>query len=195
MSRCKDPFQVLLFPSDACVVKAADWSKTQTKQASLCPWQRSKRDASKKKKNMNKRMVSFAVNIAWSNFSSQKTLRCNFSSQKKKNLLCNFLHQHIFTDILSKQTQKQGFQRIQSYLTIYVMIDDFLWPCCIGLLVASFAFYSIRKIKLYLTHYATQLLVQGLFTYCLNYCSALPAGLPACTVKLLQMAQNRSPCY
>ena len=50
--------------------------------------------------------------------------------------------------------------------------------------------YNIRKIRPYLTQYATQLLVQTLVSYRLDYCNALLTGLPACVVKQLQMIQN-----
>ena len=46
-----------------------------------------------------------------------------------------------------------------------------------------FALYNIRKIRLYLTQYATQLLVQTLVI-------SLLTGLPTCVVKPLQMIQN-----
>src|SRR4029434_2990474 len=50
-----------------------------------------------------------------------------------------------------------------------------------------FALYNIRKIRPYLTQYATQLLVQTLVSSQLDYCNAL---LPACMAKPLQMIQN-----
>src|SRR4029434_7678136 len=53
-----------------------------------------------------------------------------------------------------------------------------------------FALYNIRKIRPYLTQYATQLLGQTLVSSHLDYCNALLTGLPACVVKPLQMIQN-----
>src|SRR4029434_7406782 len=63
-----------------------------------------------------------------------------------------------------------------------------------------FALYNIRKIRPYLTQYATQLLChtecpaklrgQTLVRSRLDYCNALLTGLPACVVKPLQMIQN-----
>ena len=53
-----------------------------------------------------------------------------------------------------------------------------------------FALFNIRKIRPYLTQYATQLLVQTLVSSRLDYCNALLTGLPACMVKPLQMIQN-----
>src|SRR4029434_10478940 len=52
------------------------------------------------------------------------------------------------------------------------------------------ALYTIRKIRPYLTQYATQLLVQTLMSSRLDDCNALLTGLPACVVKPLQMIQN-----
>ena len=53
-----------------------------------------------------------------------------------------------------------------------------------------FALFNIRKIRPYLTQYATQLLVQTLVSSRLDYCNALLTGLPACVVKPLQIMQN-----
>ncbi|KAI2654622.1 hypothetical protein H4Q32_011391 [Labeo rohita] len=54
----------------------------------------------------------------------------------------------------------------------------------------SFALHNIRKIRPFLTEQATQLLVQALVISRLDYCNALLAGLPSCTIKPLQMIQN-----
>ncbi len=53
-----------------------------------------------------------------------------------------------------------------------------------------FALHNIRKISPFLTEHAAQLLVQALVIYRLDYCNALLAGLPSCTIKPLQMIQN-----
>ncbi len=53
-----------------------------------------------------------------------------------------------------------------------------------------FALHSIRKIGPFLTEHAAQLLVQALVISRLDYCNALLAGLPTCTIKPLQMIQN-----
>ncbi|XP_073682691.1 uncharacterized protein [Garra rufa] len=53
-----------------------------------------------------------------------------------------------------------------------------------------FALHNIRKIRPFLTEHAAQLLVQALVISRLDYCNALLAGLPACTIRPLQMIQN-----
>ncbi len=53
-----------------------------------------------------------------------------------------------------------------------------------------FALHNIRKIRPFLTQHAEQLLVQALVIFRLDYCNALLAGLPSCTMKPLQMIQN-----
>ncbi len=52
------------------------------------------------------------------------------------------------------------------------------------------ALYNIRKIRPFLSEQAAQLLVQALVLSRLDYCNALLAGLPACTIKPLQLIQN-----
>ncbi len=61
-----------------------------------------------------------------------------------------------------------------------------------------FALHNIRKIRPFLTEHAAQLLVQALVISRLNYCKALLAGLPSCTIKHVQMIllrTQKSPCY
>ncbi len=53
-----------------------------------------------------------------------------------------------------------------------------------------FALYNIRKIRPFLSERATQLLVQALVLSRLDYCNALLAGLPANSIKPLQLIQN-----
>ncbi len=53
-----------------------------------------------------------------------------------------------------------------------------------------FALHNIRKIRPFLTEHAAQLLVQALVISRLDYCNALPAGLPSNTIKPLQIIQN-----
>ncbi len=53
-----------------------------------------------------------------------------------------------------------------------------------------FALYHIKKIRPFLSEHATQLLVQVLVQSRLDYCNALLAGLPASSIKPLQLIQN-----
>ncbi len=50
--------------------------------------------------------------------------------------------------------------------------------------------HNIRKIRPFLTQHAAQLIVQALVISRLDYCNALLAGLPSCTIKPVQMIQN-----
>ncbi len=50
--------------------------------------------------------------------------------------------------------------------------------------------HNIRKIRPFLTPHVAQLLTQALVISRLDYCNALLAGLPSCTIKPLQMIQN-----
>ncbi len=53
-----------------------------------------------------------------------------------------------------------------------------------------FALYNIKKIRPFLSEHATQLLVRALVLSRLDYCNALLAGLPASSIKPLQLIQN-----
>ena len=72
---------------------------------------------------------------------------------------------------------------INDQLTFTDHIASVSRSCC-------FALFNIRKIRPYLTKYATQLLVQNLVISRLDYCNTLLTGLPACVVKPLQMIQK-----
>ncbi len=61
-----------------------------------------------------------------------------------------------------------------------------------------FALHNIRKIRPFLTEHAAQLLVQGLVISRLDYCNALLAGLPSCTiihVQMILLRTQKGPCY
>ncbi|XP_053538743.1 uncharacterized protein LOC128633591 [Ictalurus punctatus] len=53
-----------------------------------------------------------------------------------------------------------------------------------------FILYNIKKIRPSLTGQATQILVQALVISKLDYCNALLSGLPASSIRPLQMIQN-----
>ncbi len=53
-----------------------------------------------------------------------------------------------------------------------------------------FALFNIKKIRPFLWERASQLLVQALVLSRLDYCNALLAGLPARSIKPLQLIQN-----
>ncbi len=52
------------------------------------------------------------------------------------------------------------------------------------------ALFNIKKIRPFLSEHASQLLVQALVLSRLDYCNALLAGLPASSIKPLQLIQN-----
>ncbi len=56
--------------------------------------------------------------------------------------------------------------------------------------LCRFALYNIKKIRPFVSEHATQLLVQALVLSRLDYCNALLAGLPASSIKPLQLIQN-----
>ncbi len=73
-----------------------------------------------------------------------------------------------------------------------VVIDDqlsFTDHIATMALSCRFALYNIRKIRPFLSKQAAQLLVQALVLSRLDYCNALLAGLPACTIKALHLIQ------
>ncbi|XP_064193956.1 uncharacterized protein LOC135256012 [Anguilla rostrata] len=53
-----------------------------------------------------------------------------------------------------------------------------------------FFLYNIRRIHPFLTTYSTQLLVQAVVLSRLDYCNSLLAGLPASSIRPLQLIQN-----
>ena len=53
-----------------------------------------------------------------------------------------------------------------------------------------FTLYNIRRIRPFLTQESAQLLIQTSVISKLDYCNSLLTGLPACTLKPLQLIQN-----
>ncbi len=97
--------------------------------------------------------------------------------------------QHDFTTQLGSSTITPS----SSVRNLGVMFDDQLtFKDHIAKTARSsrFALHNIRKIRPFLTQHAAQLLVQALVISRLDYCNALLAGLPLCTIKPLQMIQN-----
>ena len=103
--------------------------------------------------------------------------------------VCNLDCHHNFNIKITSSS----FTSTKAARNLSVMIDNQLsfsghvasvsQSCC-------FALYNIRKIRPYLILYAIQLLVQLMVISHLDYSKALLGGLPACTVKPLQMVQN-----
>ncbi len=58
-----------------------------------------------------------------------------------------------------------------------------------------FALFNIKKIRPFLSEHASQLLVQALVLSRLDYCNALLSGLPASSIKPLQLIQNAAARY
>ncbi len=72
-----------------------------------------------------------------------------------------------------------------------VVIDDKLnFTDHIIKTACRFALYNIKKIRPFLSEHAAQLLVQALVLSRLDYCNAPLAGLPASSIKPLQLIQN-----
>ncbi len=95
---------------------------------------------------------------------------------------------HNFTFQLGSSTITSKTAR-----NLWVVIDDKLnFSDHIAKTARScrFALYNIRKIRPFLSEHATQLLVQALVLSRLDYCNALLAGLPANSIKPLQLIQN-----
>ncbi len=74
-----------------------------------------------------------------------------------------------------------------------VVIDDQLtFSEHIAKIVRSyrFALFNIKKTRPFFSEHASQLLVQALVLSRLDYCNTLLAGLPASSIKTLQLIQN-----
>ncbi len=73
------------------------------------------------------------------------------------------------------------------------MIDDqltFSYHIAKSARSCKFALFNIEKIRPFLSDHASQHLVQALVLFRLDYCNALMAGLPASSIKPLQLIQN-----
>ncbi len=97
--------------------------------------------------------------------------------------------QHDFTIQIVSST----ITPLSSVRNLGVMFDDQLtFKDHIAKTVRScrFALQNIRKIRPFLTQNAAQLLVQALVISRLDYCNAVVAGLPSCTITPVQMIHN-----
>jgi len=88
------------------------------------------------------------------------------------------------------QTESLSLVPSKVFRNLGVMIDDqltFKDHVASVARLCRFALLNIRKIRPYITQHATQLLVQSMVISRLDYCNALLTGLPAGSVKPLQM--------
>ncbi len=77
---------------------------------------------------------------------------------------------------------------IDDQLTFSNHIVKTAWSC-------RFALFNIKKIKPFLSEHASQLIVQALVPSRQDYYNALLAGLPASSIKPLQLIQNTAARY
>ncbi|XP_071389800.1 uncharacterized protein, partial [Centroberyx affinis] len=94
---------------------------------------------------------------------------------------------------ISIQLESAQLMPTKSARNLGVMIDDqvtFKEHVASVARSCRFALYNIRTIRPYLSKHAAQLLVEALVISHLDYCNSILAGLPAGTLKPLQMIQN-----
>ncbi len=95
----------------------------------------------------------------------------------------NFTIQLGISTITPSNTERNLGVRIDDQLTFSDHIAKTAQSC-------RFALYNIKKIRPFLSEHASQLIVQALVLSRLDYCNALVAGLPASSIKPLQLTQN-----
>ncbi len=95
----------------------------------------------------------------------------------------NFTFQLASSTITPSKTARNIGVVIDAKLNFTDHITKTAWSC-------RFSLYNINKIRPFLSEHATQLLVQALVLSRLEYCNALLAGLPASSIKPLQLIQN-----
>ncbi len=95
----------------------------------------------------------------------------------------NFTIQLGSSTITPSKTARNLAVMIDYQLTFSVHIAKTTRSC-------RFALFNIKKIWPFLSGHASQLLVQALVLSRLDYCNALLAGLPASSIKPLQLIQN-----
>ncbi len=95
----------------------------------------------------------------------------------------NFTIQLGTSTVTPSKTARNLGVMIDDQLTFSDHIAKTAWSC-------RFALFNIKKIRPFLSEHASQLLVQALDLSRLDYCNALLAGLPASSIKPLQLIQN-----
>ncbi len=95
----------------------------------------------------------------------------------------NFTIQLDTSTITPSKTAKDLGDMIDDKLTFSDHVAKTGRPC-------RFALFNIKKIRPFLSEHAAQLLVQALVRSRLDYCNALLAGIPASSIKPLQLIQN-----
>uniref|UniRef100_A0A9J8A2Y7 UBA domain-containing protein n=1 Tax=Cyprinus carpio carpio TaxID=630221 RepID=A0A9J8A2Y7_CYPCA len=116
-------------------------------------------------------------------------LQLNLAKTELLVVSANPLFHHNFTIKLGTSTITPS----KTARNLGVMIDDqltFSDHIAKTVLSCRFALFNIKKIRPFLYEHAAQLLVQALVLSRLDYCSALLAGLPASSIKPLQLIQN-----
>ncbi len=100
----------------------------------------------------------------------------------------NFTFQLGSSTITPSKTARNLGVMIDGQLTFSDHIAKTAWSC-------RFDLFNIKKIRPFLSEHASQLLVQALVLSRLDYCNALLAGLPASSIKPLQLIQNAAARY
>ncbi len=98
------------------------------------------------------------------------------------------LHQNVFIQLGSTTiTPSRTARNLGVVIDVQLSFTDHIATTARS---CRFALYNIRKIRIFLSEQAVQLLVQTFVLSRLDYCNALLAGLLACTIKPLQLIQN-----
>ncbi len=109
-------------------------------------------------------------------------LQLNLAKTELLVVPANLSLHHNFTIQLGTSTISPS-ETARNSLTFSDHIAKTAWSC-------RFALFNIKRIRPFLSEHATQLLVQALVLSRLDYYNALLAGLPASSIKLLQLIQN-----
>ncbi|XP_053087124.1 uncharacterized protein LOC113544300 isoform X2 [Pangasianodon hypophthalmus] len=101
-----------------------------------------------------------------------------------------------FNHNLTAQLGSTTIKPTRTARNLRVIFDDHLnFPDHISTAQSCrFILYNIKKIRPYLTDHATQLAHVHVISK-LDYCNTLLLGLPASSIKPLQMIENATPCF